>query len=221
MRVAGFVALVAAGITHHATGADAASTLLYIPGLLVLAFAEPWGACVIYALAAASLALGVDLTRHPGRAAFVHIYWTALTEWAVLALVACTASLLIRERGRVREAERAVQEKILELQDRQRRLEETLREVGRLQDDLARREHQARIGDAVFATAHDMERPLASAAVYVEELTRLVGRAQALKNPQVFLDELQPLLEKLDERIRSMDRILTEIRDLHKLRPRS
>jgi hypothetical protein len=66
-----------------------------------------------------------------------------------------------------------------------------------------------------------MERPLASASVYIEELTRLIGRAHVAKNPQLVLDEIQPLLEKLEQRVQSMDRILMEIRDLHKPVPRT
>ncbi len=216
-----FVALVAAGVLDYVTGVETASTVFYVPALLVLAWGDTWGICVIYSLAAAGVTLGVDLAHDPARAAFVHPYWAALTDWVLLALLARTVSLLARARRCVQGAERAVHNKTLELQNRQRRLDETLCEVGRLRDDLGRREHQARVGDAVFATAHAMERPLASAAVYVDELIRLVARAQALKSSEIVLDELRPPLEKLAARVQSMDRILSEIRDLHKFGPRA
>jgi signal transduction histidine kinase len=150
---------------------------------------------------------------------FAYPYETAWASWAIVAVVACGLSWLIQGYRRVRETERTLQEKALELQDSQRRLEAALCEVRRLRDDLTRREHQAQIGDAVFATAHELERPLASVAVCVEELTRLAGRSHAVKNPQLVLDDLQPLLEKLKGRVQSMDRLLREIRDLRRPGP--
>jgi signal transduction histidine kinase len=215
-RFAAFVALIAAGTLDFATGGEFASALFYVPILLALAFVEVWGICLAYTLAAAGIALGVDLLHDPARAVFVRPYGAALVDWAIFALIACGISLPVRVRRRARESERALQDKTLELQDKQRRLDEARREAMQLRDDLTRREHQAEIGDAVFAMAHELERPLASAAVYVEELTRQIGRARVGKNPQLVLDDLQPLLEKLEERVQSMDRLLKDIRDLRK-----
>lgn len=220
-RFVALAALVAAGILDYTTRAELASILFYVPILLALALVDAWGICLVYALVAAVITLGVDLAQDPARAVFVRPYWAALNSWAVFALIAGAVSLLVQERRRSRESEHALQDKTLELQDRQRRLEEAHRDVARLRDDLTRRERQAEIGDAVFATAYDMERPLASASVYIEELTRLIGRAHVAKNPQLVLDEIQPLLEKLEERVQSVDRILMEIRDLHKPVPRA
>jgi len=134
-------------------------------------------------------------------------------------LTSLAVSLLVRERRRIQESERILQEKAVELQNKTRHLEDTLREVMRLQEHLVARERQAAIGDAIFATAYEMERPLASASVYVEELNRLMERAHTLEDPQLVLDDIPPVLEKLHARIQSMDRILQEIRDLHKAGP--
>jgi signal transduction histidine kinase len=220
-NVAALLALVAAGIADLATGAALASVLFYVPILLPLAFAEAWGACLAYALVAGGIALSADLIHDPGRTVLLRPYGDALVDFAVFALITCAVSLLVRERRSLRGSRRALQEKTLELHDRQRRLEAALREVARLQGEARRREYQAEIGDAVFATAHELERPLASAAVYVKELTRLIARAHVTKTPQSILDDLSPLLEKLEERIQSMDRLLREIRDPRGPRPRT
>ncbi len=218
-RLAAIAALIAAACLDYATGADFPSALFYVPILLALAFVEPWTICLAYSFLAAGINLGADLLWDPARVALLRPYWAAFTRLMVFVLTSLAVSLLVRERRRIQESERVLQEKAVELHDKNRRLEDTLREVTRLQEHLVARERQAAIGDAIFATAYEMERPLASASVYVEELNRLMERAHTLEDPQLVLDDIPPLLEKLHARIQSMDRILQEIRDLHKAGP--
>jgi signal transduction histidine kinase len=218
-RLAAFAAFIAVGCVDYVTGADFPAALLYVPILLALAFIEPWPMCLAYSALAAGINLGADLLWDPSRVALVRPYWAAFTRLMVFVLTSGVVSLLVRERRRIQESERVLQEKAVELHDKNRRLEDTLREVMRLQEHLVARERQAAIGDAIFATAYEMERPLASASVYVEELNRRMERAHTLEDPQLVLDDIPPLLEKLHARIRSMDRILQEIRDLHKAGP--
>lgn len=83
------------------------------------------------------------------------------------------------------------------LPETNRTLEEALGEVQRLQDDLLTTERQAAaVAETISAATYEMERPLVSLSIYVDELLRKVGK-----------DE-----EKVEERVGDMERVLREIR---------
>jgi signal transduction histidine kinase len=218
-RLAAVVALGVVGCLDYVAGTGVATAPFYLPVLLTLAFFEPWAICLAFSLLAAAISLRADLSWEPARLASVHPYWSAFARLVGFGLISGTVCLLVRERRHLREFERVLRANAEELQIKNRALEESLRETTRLREDLTRKERQAAIGDAMFVTAYEMERPLASASVYLEEMTRLVERAGRAGHAELVLDEFQPLLEKLRERMQSMERVLEEIRDLHKSGP--
>jgi signal transduction histidine kinase len=102
------------------------------------------------------------------------------------------------------------------LEEKNRRIEEALRKVTRLQGELLTRERQNAIAEAISTAVYEMERPLASASIYVEEVVRLMTRAHEAEDLHLVLDEIQPLAEKLAERVRDMERIIEDVRTLRK-----
>jgi hypothetical protein len=215
-RLAAAFGLLAAGGLDYVTGPAVASAPFYIFILVGLAFYESFAVCLAYSFLAAGISLASDLLGEPTKAALVYPYWAACARLIGFALISGAIALLVQERKRLRESERALLEKTQELQAKHRRVEETLREVMRLQENLVARDRQAAIGDTIYAATYELEQPLASASVYIEEATRLIERASSADNPQLVLDQVLPLLEKLENRIRNIERILREIRGLHK-----
>lgn len=205
-RVGGFFLLLLVGWLDYITGPEIAAAPFYILILLGLGFFEPWWICLAYSGLAALIYLGADLLWNPASATLVYPYWRALARLFSFALISSTISQLVRERKRLRLSEQALQEKTQELEERNRRLEETLREVKRLHEDLMVKERQAAIAETIYLTTSEMERPLVSISIYVDELLRTVQRD----------DEIRPLLEKIGERVQDMEGILKNIRKLRK-----
>ena len=205
-----------AGWVNYVTGPEIASAPFYILILVSLALVEPWGACLGYSILAACVCLTVDLYTTPARASLVFPYWAAASRLLGFALSSIAISLLVAERRRLQQSERALQDRGKELEEKNRRIEEALRTVTRLQGELLTRERQNAIAEAISTAVYEMERPLASASIYVEEVVRLMARVHEADNLHLVLDEIQPLAEKLAERVRDMERIIEDIRSLRK-----
>lgn len=62
------------------------------------------------------------------------------------------------------------------LAETNRTLEEALTEVQRLQDNLLATKRQAAVAETISAATYEMERPLVSLSIYVDELLRKVGK---------------------------------------------
>jgi len=205
-RVGGFLLLLLVGWLDYITGPEIAFAPFYILILLGLGFYEPWGICLAYSGLAAITYLGADLLWNPARATLVYPYWRALARLFSFALISSTISQLVRERTRLRLSEQALQEKAQELEEKNRRLEETLRELKRLQEDLIAKERQAAIAETIYLATYEIERPLVSISIYVEELLQTVQRGE----------DIYPTLEKIGERVQDMERILKDIRKFRK-----
>jgi signal transduction histidine kinase len=210
------ILLLAAGWFDYITGPEVASAPFYILILVSLALVEAWGACLGYSILAACVYLTVDLYTSPARASLVFPYWDATSRFLGFALSSIAISLLVAERRRLQQSERALQDRGKELEEKNRRIEETLRTVTRLQEELLTRERQNAIAEAISTAVYEMERPLASASLYVEEVVRLMTRAHGAESLDLVLDDIQPLAEKLAERVRDMERIIEDIRSLRK-----
>jgi signal transduction histidine kinase len=216
-RLVAILLLLVMGWIDYVTGPDIASAPFYIAVLLTMAFFEPWWICLIFSGMAALFFLGVDLLTIPGRTTLIYPYWSGFARLLSFVLISVTTSLLISERRRLRQSEHALWEKTQELEAKNRTLEDAMRELERLQGNLVRKERQAAATEAVYKATHALERPLVSISVYVEELLRLFRRIQANDENQSLLDEMQPLLEKVEERTHDLEAILKNIADLRKL----
>lgn len=205
-RVGAFLLLLLVGWFDYITGPEIAFAPFYILVLLGVGFFEPWGICLAYSGLAALIFLGADLLWDPASAKLVYPYWRAFARLFSFALISSTISLLVTERRRLRLAEQVLQEKAQELEERNRTLGETLRELKRLQGDLVARERQAAIAETVYSTTYEMERPLVSISIYADELLQKVHKDE----------EIYPLLEKIGERIQDMEGVLKSIRDLRR-----
>lgn len=206
--------LLAAGWLDYVTGPQVASSPFYIPILLVLAFFEPWEVGLLFSLVAAGIYLGVDLATDPSRIRLVYPYWTACARLISFSLISVAVSHLVEERRLIRQSERALQEHAEALEQKSRRLQDTLQEVRQLQGELVERERQAAVGEAIYVATYEMERPLGSVAIYAEELRRLAARAQTQEEVLLYLEEMRPLIEKLGERALDMEVVLRNMRRL-------
>jgi signal transduction histidine kinase len=209
----------AAGWLDYVTGPDVASSPFYIFILVLLAIVEPWGACLGYSFLAACIHLTVVLYTTPARVFLVFPYWATTSRFLGFALISIAISLLVAERRRLQQSERALQDRGKELEEKNRRIEEALRTVTRLQEVLLTRERQNAIAEAISTAVYEMERPLASVSIYVEEIVRLMTRVHEADNLHLVLDAIQPLAEKLAERVRDMQRIIEDVRSLRKPDP--
>jgi signal transduction histidine kinase len=218
-QIAWIILLLAAGWFDYITGPEVASAPFYILILVLLAIVEPWGACLGYSFLAACISLTVDLYTTPARAFLVFPYWATTSRFLGFALISIAISLLVAERRRLQQAERALQDRSKELEEKNRRIEETLRTVTRLQEERLTRERQNDIAEAISTAVYEMERPLASVSIYVEEVVRLMTRVHEADNLHLVLDAIQPLAEKLAERVRDMQRIVEDVRSLRKSDP--
>ncbi|HYL81364.1 MAG TPA: hypothetical protein VEU07_11160 [Candidatus Acidoferrum sp.] len=216
-RVAAVLLLFVMGWVDYVTGPDIASAPFYIAVLLTMAFFEPWWICLIYSGVATLLFLSVDLLTLPGRTTLIYPYWSSLARLLSFVLISVSTSLLITERRRLRHSERALQEKTQELEAKNRKLEEAMRELERLHVDLVKKERQAAASEAVSSATYALERPLVSISVYVEEILRLTRRIQTNDDTQLLLDDIHPLLEKVEERTQDLEAIMKNITDLRKL----
>lgn len=219
-RVGGLLLLLLVGWLDYITGPKIAFAPFYILVLLGIAFYEQWGVCLCYSGVAALVYLGAELLWTPTEATLVYPYWRAVARLFSFALVSSTISQLVVGRRQLRVSERALQEKTQELGEKNRGLEESMRELKRLQGKLVAKERQAAIVETIYSTTYEIERPLVSISVYTEELRRTIQRTEE-RHPvpeelRALLDDIQPLLEKVEERARDMEGLLENIREVGK-----
>lgn len=201
-RLGAVLLLLLVGVFDYLTGPEIAAAPFYLAVLLIVAALEPWWICLAYSGMAAAFLLTADLLWMPGSITLIYPYWRAAARFLSFALISATISLLLAEKKRLRHSELTLQEKTEALTETNRTLEETLREVQRLQDELLTAERQAAVAETIYAATYEMERPLVSLSIYVDELLRKVGKDE----------EIAPLLEKVGERVGDMERVLREIR---------
>jgi signal transduction histidine kinase len=206
-RVGSVLLLVFVGWLDYFTGPEIAVAPLYILALLPIAFFEPLWICLVYSVLAALIYLGADLVTRPDTLALIYPYWRAFARFFSFALISSTISQLLGERRRLRDSERALLEKARESEEKNRYLGELLGQVKRLQEELLAKERRAAIAETVHLATYEMERPLVSISVHVEDLLRWV-------KPH---EDIYPLVEKIGERVRDMEGILKNIRDVRKV----
>lgn len=215
-RLAGLLLLLLAGVVDYATGQQVAAAPFYIPILLFLALVEPWPICLAFSLAGAGIYLGVELLGDPAAIQLIYPYWRALARLMGFGLISTAVSLLVVERQRLADSERALREQSDQLAEKNRALNETLQRVQQLHLELLAAEKRASVIETVNAASYEMERPLVSIAVYAEQVAGLLRRLPETEQSVLILDELRALLAKLTERIRDMERVLGEIRNLRR-----
>lgn len=205
-RLGGVLLLLLVGWLDYLTGPEIASAPFYVLVLLPIAFFEPLWICLAYSVLAALIYLGADILSIPGSATLVYPYWRSIARLFSFALITSTISQLLGERRRLRDSERALLEKARELEEKNRYLGELLGQVKRLQEELVAKERRAAVAETVHSASYEMERPLVSISVHVEDLLRSV-------KPH---EDIYPLVEKIAERVRDMEGILKNIRNLRK-----
>ena len=201
-RIGAVLLLLLVAVFDYITGPEIAAAPFYIAVLLIVAAFEPWWICLAYSGMAAAFLLTAELLWTPGSVTLIYPYWQAAAQFLSFALISWAGSQLLAERRRLRHSEQAVQEKVDALAETNRTLEDTLREVQRLQDELQTKEGQAAAAETVYTAISEMERPLVSLSIYVDELLRKVEKD----------GEVTPLLEKVAERVGDMERVLREIK---------
>jgi len=182
---------------------ELAKTPFYLIALIPLAFLEPPPIAAAFAGLAAVISLGADLRADFARAALVFPYWSALARLIGFGLITTAISLAVRENGRLRRSEQVLQDQARELAAKNRALEASVRELQTLQEALIATERQAAIAEAAQAATYELQRPLMSISAFSEELQRL-----AVPDAPV-----QPIAEKISERVEDIERILKGVRD--------
>ena len=215
-RILALLLILAIGSLDHFAPTDLATDTFYIPILVIVALYESWGMCLAYSLLAALVHLGANLFSSPDTVTLIYPYWRATARLISFSLISVMVSLVVAERKRLRLSEQRLREKSEELEEKHQTLEKILQELKRLQEDVVTRERRAAITQTIHLATHEMERPLASLSVYVEELLRLVRRDQGGDEAQLLLEEMRPLVEKIHERTQNMEGILQQIRDFRK-----
>jgi signal transduction histidine kinase len=215
-RIVAFLLILAIGFLDYIAPTNLATDPFYIPILVILALYESWAICLGFSLLAALIHLGVTLSSAPDTVRLIYPYWQATARLIGFSLISVTVSLLVAERRRLRLLEESLREKSQELEEKNRTLEKILQELKKLQDDVVTKERRAAIAQTIHAATHEMERPLASLSVYVDELLRFVRRDHKGTAAQLLLEEIQPMVEKIHERTQNMETILEQIRDFRK-----
>jgi len=215
-RILALLLILAVGSLDHLAPTELATDPFYLPILVIIALYESWGMCLAYSLLAALIHLAANLYSSPDTVALIYPYWRATSRLISFSLISVTVSLLTAERKRVRLSEEILREKSQELEEKNRTLEKILQELKRLQEDVVTKERRAAIAQTIHLATHEMERPLASVSVYVEELLRLVRRDQEGTEAQLIIEEVRPMLDKIHERTQNMEAILQQIRDFRK-----
>jgi hypothetical protein len=218
-RITSLGLLLVAGWIDYATGSQVAGAPFYIPILLALALFESWQICLIYSGIAAAIYLGADLLNAPEAVALIYPYWRACARLISFSLISVSVSILVEERRRLRRSEQTLSERAAELAAKNRALNDTMQELQRLHLELTATGKRVAVAEAMHAASYDMERPLASITIYVEEIARLIRRLSPTEETVLILDEVQPLVEKLQERLREMEAALQEIRTLQRKNP--
>jgi hypothetical protein len=202
-RAGGVAFLLLVGCFQYLAVPQLAKSPFYLIPLIPIAFLEPLSISVAFSALAAAISLGADVLADPGCAALVFPYWSALARFIGFGLVTTAISLAVGEHGRLRLSEGALQEKVRELEQANRALEEGMRELHRLQETLAAKERRGVVAEAAPAGADEIERPPMSMSVFSEELLRLA-------EPDATI---HPLAEKISERVEDMERILKGVRE--------
>ena len=206
-RVGSVLLLFFAGWLDYITGPEIASAPFYVFVLLPIAFYEPLWICLAYSVLAALIYLGADVLSTPGSTTLVYPYWRAFARLFSFALITSTISQLLGERRRLRDSGQALLEKARELEEKNRYLGELLGQVKRLQEELVAKERRAAIAESLHVATYEIERPLVSISVHVEDLLRWL-------KPH---EDVYPLVEKIGERVRDMEGILKKIREIRKV----
>jgi hypothetical protein len=207
LRRAGAVAfLFLVGCFQYLALPQLAKTPFYLLPLIPIAFLEPLTISVAFSVLATAISLGADVLADPGGAVMVFPYWSALARLIGFGLITTAISLAVGESARLRLAERALQEKVRELEETNRALGESMRELHKLHETLAAKERRVVVAEAAQVATYEIERPLMSMSVFSEELLRL---AEPNEN-------IHPLAEKISERVEDMERILKGVREARK-----
>ena len=215
-RILALLLILAVGSLDHFAPTELATDPFYIPILVIIALYESWGMCLAYSLLAALIHLAANLYSSPDTVTLIYPYWRAAARLISFSLISVTVSLVVTERKRLRLSEDRLREKTRELEEKNRTLEKILQELKRLQEDVVTKERRAAVTQTIHLATHEMERPLASLSVYVEELLRMVHRDQEGTEAQLILEEVRPMLDKIHERTQNMEAILQQIRDFRK-----
>lgn len=215
-RMGGVLFLLLVGWLDYVTPPEVATTPFYLLSLIPIAFLEPVPICVAFSLLAAVIYFGADVLSNPGTVKLIYPYWSAFARLISFGLISSTISLFVGERRRLLLSERALQDKAQELEEKNRALGESLRELKRLQHELVEKERRTAVLQVINSATHEMERPLASISVYAEEILRLMKRNPEDEDPRLLLDEIQPLVEKVQERTLDMEAILKQAREFRK-----
>ncbi len=215
-RFLALLLILAVGSLDHFAPTELATEPFYIPILVIIALYESWGMCLAYSLLAALINLTANLYSSPDTVMLIYPYWRATARLISFSLISVTVSLVVRERKRLRLSEERLREKTQDLEEKNRTLEKILQELKRLQEDVVTNERRAAVTQTIHLATHEMERPLASLSVYVEELLRMVHRDQGGEEAQLVLEEIRPMLDKVQERTQNMEAILQQIRDFRK-----
>jgi signal transduction histidine kinase len=215
-RILALLLILAVGSLDHFAPTELATDPFYIPILVIIALHESWGMCLAYSLLAALIHLAATLYSSLDTATLIYPYWRATARLISFCLISVTVSMVVAERKRLRLSEERLREKTQDLEEKNRTLEKILQELKKLQEDVVTKERRAAIAQTVHLATHEMERPLASLSVYVEELLRMVRRDQGGEEGQLVLEEIRPMLDKIQERTQNMEAILQQIRDFRK-----
>jgi len=205
-RVFWVLFLLLVGLFDYLAPAEFASAPFYLLALIPIAFLEPLGACLAYSLLAASIYFGADVLSAPGTAKLIYPYWRAFARLISFVFISSSISLLVGERRRLLLSEQVLHEKTQELQDKNRALEQNLRELKRLQEELVAKERWAATAEAISSATYEIEKPLVSLSFHAEDLLRSVEHHE----------DIHPLVEKIAERIGDMEGILKNIRELRR-----
>lgn len=176
-RALALILLLVVGYVDYVTGPDLAFAPFYLAVLLALGLFEGWPVCLLYSLLAGVLFLWADiLWDFPARARTFYPYWRACARFIGFSVSSILISRLVAKREELRRAQEA-----LVVEERRRATVE-----------------------AVARAAYEMERPLNSLGLYVEELAR----------PGRVVEDARPTLEKLQERVADLEVILQQIRQV-------
>jgi len=205
-RVGWILFLLFVGWLDYSMPPEVASAPFYLVALIPIAFIEPIWACLAYSLLAAIIYFSADVLSLPGTITMIYPYWRAFARLISFTLISTAISLLIGERRRLVLSEQALHEKAEELEEKNRALEKSLRELKRLQEELVAKERRAATAEAINSATYEIEKPLISISVLVEDLARSVQRHE----------DIHPLVEKIAERVRDTEAILKSIREIRR-----
>ncbi len=194
------------GCLQYYSSPQFAKTPFYLLPLIPIAFLEPLPVATAFSLLASAVSLGADLLSDPACVTLVFPYWSALARLIGFGFITTAISLAVAENRRLSRSELALQDKARELAEKNRALEESLRQLRILQEALVDKEKQAAVAEALQTATYDIERPLMSMSVFSEELLRL-------SEPD---EHIHPLAEKISEGVENMERIMESVRETRK-----